>query len=83
MSNGWIDISECTEGYWLFKDISIVDAIPVEVKGDRVWSGGLGIWVRLNRYTGKALKLCDLNNNGINVGMFILKIAFLVVVNHE
>ena len=63
MSDGWIDISECTEGYWLFNDDK--DSYPVEVsKSKRVWSILSNVWVNLDSLSGKALKLCDINNNG-------------------
>ena len=68
MSNGWIDIDDCTSGYWLFKLKSTYSSdvvLPVEVSG-----GGIVYFTNgrpcdhLYNLFGKALKLADINNNG-------------------
>ena len=65
MSNGWIDISECTEGYWLFdsEGVNNIQAVSVDNVG-QVRAVGFSCSDALYIFKGKALKLCDINNNG-------------------
>ena len=65
MSDGWIDISECTEGYWLFLDSKGGNAYPVEVTDwNTVYEISCQAYDNQSNYKGKALKLADINNNG-------------------
>lgn len=67
MGNGWIDISECTEGYYLFIESGkeFPNAVPVEVTNwNTVYEVGCEVYEHQSSYKGKALKLCDINNNG-------------------
>lgn len=65
MNNGWIDISECTEGYYLFDCEGVNNIQPVLVDNSgQVRAAGVSCSNALYIFKGKALKLADINNNG-------------------
>ena len=68
MSNGWIDISECAEGYYLFIVESLRgDKVSYPAKVDsrgRIYLLNTDDKFDIRYFCGKALKLADINNNG-------------------